>query len=191
MKQYSNFAVITFLGAALAACGGSDEGSGDTSANVFKPMLGTYTVACSGYQSLDTNVSDDGAVTITELVGADRAKVSIRARSYASPATDPGGRQCDAGKISTDMTVTGEMRDLGKTKTYTLSSGKKVSAKVVEVSCESFTLRKGQLRGTIPTSGAKTLMAYLVDGNKLYLSSGNREADGLGNGLSSRFGVKP
>ena len=89
------------------------------------------------------------------------------------------------------MTVTGEMRDLGKTKTYTLSSGKKVSAKVVEVSCESFTLRKGQLRGTIPTPGAKTLMAYLVDGNKLYLSSGNREADGLGDGLSSRFGVKP
>ena len=52
-------------------------------------------------------------------------------------------------------------------------------------------MRKGQLSGTIPTPGAKTQMAYLVDRNKLYLSSGNREADDLGNGLSTRFGVKP
>lgn len=191
MKPHSNFAVITLLCATLAACGGSDDGNGDTSANTFKPMLGTYTVACSGYQSRDTNVSEDGSVTITELVGADRAKVSIQARNYASPSTDPGGRQCDAAKVNTDLTVTGEIRDLGKTKTYTRPDGSKITAKVVEVSCETFTMRKGQLSGTIPTPGAKTLMAYLVDGNKLYLSSGNREADGLGNGLSTRFGVKP
>jgi len=42
----------------------------------------------------------------------------------------------------------------------------------------------------LPASGATTDIAYVLDGKKLYLAKGHREADGLGDSLSREIWVK-
>lgn len=191
---------VAALSAALAACGGGGGDGGGSEqasagANVFEGMQGTYVVACDGWIDPTNGVypssSNEGSITIAELVGTDRANVSLRSKSYESPAGDTSGGRCESTKQTGDITVTGQIRDLGTTKTYTGPNGTPVAAKVVEFTYYGFTLSKGSLDGvTVPLPNATTQIGYVLDGGKLYLGKGTRGADGLAKELGKRFGVK-
>ena len=191
---------VSALSAALAACGGGGgDGGGSEQAsagsNVFEGMQGTYVVACDGWSDptngLNRSWSSDGSITIAELVGTDRANVSLRSKGYESPAGDTSGGRCDSTKQTGDITVTGQIRDLGKTKNYTGADGKPVTAKVVEFTYYGFTLSMGSLDGvTVPLPNTTTQIGYVLDGNKLYVGKGSRGEDGLAKELGKRFGVK-
>jgi hypothetical protein len=194
-QRITNLLALTAIGAALAACGGggSSSDSAGSGSNVFEGMQGTYVVACDGWADpygLNESWSNDGSITVSELVGSDRANVSIRSKGYKSPAGDTSGGHCDSTKLDGDITVTGQIRDLGTTKVYTGPTGAPVTAKIVEFTYFGFTLAKGSLSGTIPLPNATTQIGFVLDGKNLYLGKGTRGADGLAKELGKRFGVK-
>lgn len=214
MKKFNNKSIVSLaamaaLSTLLSACGGGGSSSDGTDSvtsgpNAFKDMQVTYAVACKGWQETtytagvgvtpSANVSDQGSVAITALVGTDRANVTVHATAYKSAPNDPAGSKCDPAALTEDITVTGQIRDLGTTKLYAAPNGPagaKVTAKVVEFTYYGFTMAKGVLSGVdIPTPNMTTQVAYLIDGDKLYLGSGGRGADGLALHLATRFGVK-
>lgn len=179
MNHKTLFISAAIFLATLSGCGGGggDAGSSGNDNNVFRSLAGTYAVACKS-----TTIGEDGSVTIDGLSGSDRAQVSVNWRQYSQPS-------CASSTLVADATAKGEIRSLGKTKTYT-HLGQTVTAQVVEFTYTALTISKGSYSGSLPTFGTTTQMAYLLDGNKLYLSRGSRDADGVGTNLSPIAGVK-
>ena len=200
LKHFFGITLAAMIAATLAACGGGGSSSAGTATasagtdnNAFKDLQGTYAIACDGSADttgLNASWSNQGSVVVTDLVGSDKANVTLHSLSYTSPAGDSSGGRCDAARLSTDITVTGQIRALGTTKSYTGPTGAVVTAQVVEFTYYGFTIAKGSLSGTLPLPNTTTQIGYVIDGNKLYLGHGHRGADGLGDTLSSRFGVR-
>jgi len=189
--------LAAILSAALfVACGGGGS-SGDPAptapvvANAFSDLQGSYAVACRAQPGATTNYSDQLTITVSELIGTDRANVSVRARGYQSPAADKSGAQCDPAALTDDVTVTGQMRDLGRTVALKGPANKPVNVRLVELTYYGFTLAKGSLGDVaIPLPNATTQIGYLLDGNALYVTKGLRGLDASGAKLSSRFGER-
>ena len=192
------FALTIACCAALAACGGggssSDASTTPATANSFSTLQGSYAIACDGRidtSGLNPSQGSQATIVVGDLVGADKVNVSLRTLGYTTPKGDPRGGSCDPATLTGDLTVTAQIRDLGASKNYVNAAGATVSVKLVELSYVGLTLSKGTLSGlTIPMAGATTKVGYLLDGNKLYALKGGRGADGLGESLSPRFGVK-
>jgi hypothetical protein len=192
LKHFFGITLAATIAAALTACGGGGSSAG-TDNNPFKALQGTYAVACDGFADttgLNTSWSSQGSVAVTDLVGSDKANVTLHSLSYSSPAGDSSGGSCDAARLTTDLTVTGQIRALGTTKAYTDAGGATVAAQVVEFTYYGFTITKGSLSGTLPLPNTTTQIGYVLDGNKLYLGHGHRGTDGLGDALSRRYGLR-
>jgi hypothetical protein len=191
---------VCMSAALICACGGGGSDSTDTTSdatsstsNVFKDLVGTYTVACRNdvdVPNSSVNISSQGSVSVTQLVGSDRANVTLHALLYSSPASDISGTQCADAALDLDLTVAGQIRDLGKTKNVVTADGTHKVAKVVEFTFSGFTLGKGSIGGSVPALNTTTQIGYVFDGSKLYLGSGTRDADGIASSLHSRYGVK-
>jgi hypothetical protein len=193
---FGGMTFVATLGAALlAACGRAGIASAGGGVNVFEGLQGTYAVACARKalpsEAGAVTASDDGSVTVGDLVGADRANVSLRVREYESPSAATVVDRCSPARLTWDFIVFGQIRDLGKTKTYSGPVGSAANARVVEFTYHGFNLVQGSLRGMeLPLLDTKTQVAYLLDGNTLYLDEGPRGADGLASRLGKRFGVR-
>lgn len=195
-KFFGGLAFVATLAAALlAACGRSGMASASGAANAFKDLQGTYAVACAwkgpSTDAESAAVSDDGSVTVGELVGADKASVRLRIREYESPTGAASGDPCAPTRLSWDVIVFGQIRDLGKTRICPGPAGTAVKARVVEFTYRGFDLVKGSVRGMeLPLLDTTTQIAYLLDGNRLYLDQGPRDAGGPAGSLGKRFGVR-
>lgn len=177
--------------AALVACGGggssdSDSSSTQASANTspLAAMQGTYVAACDGQTFDSGSSSSQVTIIITAPAGGSEVDVSVHAKSYT------GSSDCAESTLAADVTVTGQLSNKSTTKTYTDSTGKSVTAKVLTFAYSGVTFSKGSFSGTLPVAGVTTDIAYVLDGSNLYLAKGVREADGLGDKLSTRVGVK-
>ena len=199
-------AVLAFSFTVLTACGGGGGSSGDeearssSSGNVFSATQGRYVVSCDDRSGGGHLWSLDGSVTVGELIGKDRVKITATRSDYEDAVQpDPsslgfikveqGSDRCDRTYLTKEVTITGEIRDLGATKTYVLN-GRSVVAKVVEFTYTGVTFHKGSFEGSLPMPGVTIKMAYVHDGQRLYLSTYRRDADGVGSKLTRLFGVK-
>jgi hypothetical protein len=166
--------VVFALSMLLAACGG---GGGDGSApaataNAFDSMIGTYTTGCV---VLGTQQSRQFTLTISNPVGADKVSGTATSKDYFS------NNSCDENALDKSFSVSGEATALAATKNIagSLFEPKTGMAKTAEFTFSALTISKGTFNGTIPIPGTKTPIGYLLEGNKLYVLSGSREADGL------------
>ena len=96
-----------------------------------------------------------------------------------------GSTDCAASTLNVDVTANGMLSDKGTTKNYPDATGKTVTAKVATFTYTGMTLSKGNLTMSLPTFGTTTDIAYVLDGNNLYVTKGVRGADGLGDSLST------
>lgn len=193
---------LTVIATALSACGGSssnnsDSGSGSTDASSkasastsIAQMGGTYILPCTGTTftpSSDPNTTNSESKTATITIKPEGSgKASIIAH-YQYFRNSP---RCDAAALDFDMTFMGTASDKAGSKNYKNADGKPVTASLVTVAYSGFKLSKGGLKFSLPRAGATTDMAYFVDNNRLYLSKGHREADGLGASLTKEGAVK-
>lgn len=181
----------TVIAAALSACGGGGGGDSSTDSSgkaaavtSIGQMGGTYVLPCKGetfeLSKLDGRRSEsrEGTIVITPDSGTGSATISMHSKYYKNSAN------CDSAALDFDMTFRGTATDAPGSKTYTNAAGKPVTAKVVTIAYAGFTLSKGNLDFALPTPGATTNMAYVVENNTLYVSKGRREADGLGDALA-------
>lgn len=193
-SRHIRFALAASTIATLAACGGGDDSSATPQVNVFEMAQGVYTVACDGYSDptggLNASWSSRGSITIEGLVGSDGATATIHSLDYGSPKGDLSGGSCTDTALTEDLTVKGQIRDLGTTKLVKRADGSSVAAKVLEFRFDAVTFSKGSFTGTLPAFGTTTRVPYLLVGNQLYLAKGGRDADGLAGELSPRVGVK-
>jgi len=180
INNIHRFALPLAISAMLASCGGGGGESGTGTAglsaqsNSFSALVGTYVLHCTA----GTNDSEQGTLVVSMPQGSDKASATIHSQYYASSTT------CEANKLDTDVTITGQIRDLASTVNRTLGSNT-VSAKVVEFRYDSLTLSKGTLSGSLPAFGGMTKVAYVVNGSNVYFTKGARLADGLGDSLTS------
>ena len=181
---------LTFIATALSACGGgggdsSTETSGKAVATSVAQIAGTYVLPCKGEDfrgssTLDgaTSDSETATIVITPDPATGNATISAHLKYYRNSAN------CDASTLDTDLTFLGTATDKAGSKNYTNAAGKPVTAKIATVVYTGLTLSKGNLEFSLPTPGATTSMAYVLENNTLYLSKGHREADGLGDALT-------
>jgi hypothetical protein len=183
---------VTLITAALGACGGggSDSSSNDasgksTASTSIAQMGGTYILPCRGttFQpsadpSADKSESETATIVITPDTVTGKASISAHHQYYRNSVN------CDAATLDSDLTFLGTASDKAGSKNYTNAAGKPVTAKVATIAYSGFTLSRGKLDLSLPTLGATTDMAYVLDNNTLYLSKGRREADGLGDALT-------
>jgi len=177
--------------AALTACGGggsSDSSSSSTEASAnaspLAAMQGTYVAACDGQTFDSGSSSSQVTIIVTAPAGSSEVGVSVQVKGYT------GSTDCAASTLDTDVTATGQLSSKSTTKTYTDATGKSVTAKVLTFTYSGVTFSKGSFSGTLPVPGVTTDIAYVLDGSDLYLAKGVRDADGLGDSLSKRVGVK-
>ena len=192
MKNFTGFIFIfavSLVTAALSACGGgssnNDAAAQTAAASSVAQMGGTYILPCtgeifSGPSSVDgaTRASRTVTIVITPDAATGNAKVSVHNQYYRN------SDKCDAAMLDEDLTFFGIASDKAGNKDYKTAAGKPVTAKVVSVAYTGLRLSKGNLKISLPTAGATTDMAYVLDNNTLYLSKGHREKDGLGDALT-------
>lgn len=181
---------LTFIASALSACGGgggdsSTETSGKAVASSVAQIAGTYVLPCKGEDfrgssTLDgaTSDSETATIVITPDPATGNATINARLKYYRNSAN------CDASTLDTDLTFLGTATDKAGSKSYTNAAGKPVTAKVATIVYTGLTLSKGNLKFSLPTPGATTDMAYVLENNTLYLSKGSRGADKLGDALT-------
>lgn len=119
--------------------------------------------------------------TATIVISSDstgKATISAHYQHYFNSAT------CEAEATDFDLTFLGTAVDKSGSKTYTNAAGKPVTASVATIAYTGFKFSKGNLKFSLPTAGATTNMAYVIENNTLYLAKGSREADGLGDSLT-------
>jgi hypothetical protein len=180
---------LVFGCAALSACGGGGGDSGGSSTegantNPLAAMQGTYVVACDGATHSSGSWSTQTTIVITAPAGGSEVDVSVHDKEYT------GSADCAASTLDDDVTVTGRITSKGTTKAYTTATGKSVTAKVLTFTYSGLTISKGNFILPLPTFGTTTDIAYVLDGGNLYGAKGGRGADGLGDSLSARAGVK-
>lgn len=192
MKKIISVIALSASTMLLSACGGGggDSSSGtptvaatSTAANSLNALNGTYVLACTDetYKNGPAE-SSQGTLTV-ESVGAGN-KATAHFQYYK------GSANCAPATIDTDATIDGPLNGKSSTKNYTDATGKTLTANVVNFGYANFTLARGNLTVSLPTPGATTDIAYVLDGKKLYLAKGHREADGLGDSLSRDILVK-
>jgi hypothetical protein len=190
---------MSLLSVLLIACGGGGGGgsvgsaSGATGpapvANAFDSVLGTYSTGCysetyntytysppaSPVVSGTVTTSYFKTIVLKNVTGADKATVVYSAKEYANNGT------CAATALDFDVTVEAQLTSLGTTKAITGSiyGPKSGVAKIVEARYDSISLAKGILSGGLPAFGTKGKGGYLIEGDKLYLLKGARQADGV------------
>ncbi len=183
---------LTFVATALSACGGGGGGDSSTDAagkaaavTSIAQMAGTYVMPCTGKTfppSSDPTAAKSESQTATIVISADaasgKASVSARSQTYLNSAN------CEAAALDFDLTFRGTAVDKPGSKNYTSAVGKSVTASVATIAYTGFTFAKGNLNISLPSAGATTDMAYVLENNTLYLSKGHREADGLGDALT-------
>lgn len=187
VARFKRIGFLTACGLALslAACGGGGSGGSTTpDASPWAALQGTYVVGCDGETSntVTDTFSTQGTITIT--TDGSETNVSVRFLSYL------GDAHCADAALVADATLTGKLTDKGKTKVYTDVSGKSVTARVFTFTYGGVTLAKGVVEGALPLPGITTDMAYVLDGGTLRLTVGGRTADGLGDRLSPRVGIR-
>jgi hypothetical protein len=170
--------------AVLYACGGGGGSDTPTPAggatNPFTAMVGTYSTGCGPDGATGSDIT---IVTISAPVGADKATISAQSKSFT------GSTTCADAAKDFDLTVNGELTALAATKTIT-GSGKTGKANTVAFKYSGLKLSGGSLNMPIPAAGTTSTGGYLLEGNKLYVLSGSRGADGLPDSFSSGVYVK-
>lgn len=193
MNSFTNITSIIVLSASavlLSACGGGSSSVGTNVApsaavNLLAPLTGTYLVACTRINPESAKLeSEQASIIVTPDATTNGATVSMHARYYA------GSIDCAAATLDTDLTVSGQLSDMGSSKNFSDATGKTLSAKVASFTYSGLTLSKGNLSGSLPTFGAKALIAYVLIGNNLLVSKGHRDVNGVGDSLSDRVAVK-
>ncbi|MFN6997192.1 MAG: hypothetical protein ACK4PH_23600 [Aquincola tertiaricarbonis] len=186
----------------LTACGGGggeDDGtdaasSGDaTATNGLAPLLGSYAVACESITQPSgepAHESSQGSLVISATDDPGLAAVVIHAQAYEGASGDDSGARCDPSKLVLDLRISGHIRDLGRRKAIRAADNSTVNAKVVEFTYTGLRLSKGSFSGQLPSLNVTTQVAYVLDNGNLRLSSGPREADGVGARLTRRVGVR-
>jgi hypothetical protein len=189
----SMFTLIS-IALALSACGGGDDsdsnGSNDaagksTAGASMAQMSGTYVLPCTGATFAPSSDPDDAkseSKTATIVIAPDatgKASINAHYQYYRNSAN------CDPATLDFDMTFLGTATDKPGSKNYTNAAGKPVTASIATIAYSGFRLAKGNLNVSLPTPGATTDMAYVLENNTLYLSKGRREADGLGDALTA------
>lgn len=186
--------LVAFSTLLLVACGGGGNSSTDTtttattttaSTDTFAALKATYVLACTGetFRNLDGTISkvesSQGTVIVATASGSTATTVSLRSQYYL------GSTDCAASTLNTDVTANGTLSDKGTTKNYTDATGKTVTAKIATFTYTGMTLSKGNLTMSLPTFGTTTDIAYVLDGNNLYVTKGVRGTDGLGDSLTT------
>lgn len=187
MKKIISVIVLSALAVLLNACGGGSSSSGSTSSNIsatintLDALRGTYVMACKGDNNNGAaGESSQGTTTITTTPGSTGgAVVSMHLLNYT------GSTNCSASTLDTDVTVNGQVSGKGTTKNYIDATGSTVTANVVTFTYTGMTLAVGNLAGSLPVAGVTTDVAYVLNGNNLYVSKGHRGADGLGDSLTT------
>lgn len=180
---------LSVSAAVLAGCGGGSSSPAGTApsavANVLAPLQATYLIACTSLDSSDGKLeSEHATIIITPDASSNGAEVSMHAQHYV------GSANCASGTLDTDLTVKGKLSDKGTSKNFKDAAGNTVVGKVVSFTYTGLTLSKGNLSGSLPTFGTTATVAYVLTGNKLYVSKGHRGADGIGDVLSTEVIVK-
>ncbi len=187
--KFHKFAFLAVAAATLVACGGGGGGGSAPAAttpvaNAFDATVGTYSTGCLkeivGYGVGFTPIygSVRGTVVVSDPVGDKAATISVRSEEFNT------SDSCDAAKINEDITIKGQVTDLGTTKTVS-NSTRTITAKVVEFRYDSLKISMGSLTGTLPTLGTKGKGGYAIEGNKAYVLKGTRGADGVQSELST------
>ncbi len=189
--------VVSLVSTLLMACGGGGAGgaasvspTGSTPvANAFDTVLGTYSTGCYSETSNTYTYNPpavpvvSGTVTtsffetlvLKNAAGTDKATLIYSNKEYANNGT------CSAAALDFEATVEAQLTSLGTTKAITGSiyGPKSGVAKIVEARYDAITLAKGVLGGGLPAFGTKGKGGYLIEGDKLYLLKGARQADGV------------
>jgi hypothetical protein len=171
---------------ALVACGshGDSEASADANSGLPASMQGTYVVACTGdTRQASSGESNQGTITIIAPAGDSAVHFGVHKQVYV------GSTDCSASTLSSDFTATGRLSPKGTTRTYADASGS-VTVGVATFVVSGAIFSKGNSSRSLPTPGQTTDLDYVLDGNKLYVSNGDRSADSLMLSLSPRAGVR-
>lgn len=180
---------LSVSAAVLAGCGGGNSSPAGTApsavVNVLAPLQATYLIACESLDSSEGPLrSEQATIIITPDASSNGAEVSIHAQHYV------GSSNCASGTLDIDLTVRGKLSDKGTSKNFKDAAGNTVSGKVVSFTYTGLTLSKGNWSGSLPTFGTTATVAYVLTGNKLYVSKGHRGADSIGDTLSTQAAVK-
>ena len=189
-RRRLHFGRATAWVCSVAACGGGNEpvstpAPGDTSANVFASLAGSYASGCVVYQAASgpssASSSEESSATVSNLAGTDKATVSLRNKFYS------GSENCAPATLDTDVTIGGQVTHRAATKVVsgTVANPKSGTAQIGEFRYDSLTLSKGSLNIALPTFGTTAQVAYLVEGSKVFVISGSRSPDGLGSRFSN------
>ena len=183
---------LVSIASVLSACGGGGDSSGSndaagksTASTSIAQMGGTYVMPCTGTtfapsSDPDAAKSESKAATIVITPDSTTGKAGISAhyQYYRNSAN------CDAAAIDFDLTFLGTASDKAGSKNFKNAEGKPVAANLATITYSGFRFSKGVLNMSLPTAGATTDMAYVLEKNTLYLSKGHREADTLGDSLT-------
>lgn len=181
--KISYFAFLAVATAALTACGGGGGGSSATPVIADQSLaayVGTYKTNCDLDNTGDPKLNHADLGTL--VINAD-GSITINSQSFDTPkpATTSGNFCGASATVTEDITVSGTIALLPGTKTITapvptLKSG---VVKTAELTYTALKISKGSISGTLPAFGSKGKAGFLVEGNKVYVLSGTRDADGL------------
>jgi hypothetical protein len=176
MKLYQ-FAFLSLSAAILTACGGGGGGSDSAPSSSAAPPSYSYLDAGTYSSGCFVRTINPGSISAeinTFTIGSDRS-VSVNTQQFTAPSGSTA--PCAITGLVKDLTLNGKGNLLAGKKGIT--TGKTGSAELAEFTFEGFKLSKGSLTGSLPAFGTKTKAGFLVEGNKLYVLSGPREADGF------------
>jgi hypothetical protein len=182
MKLSLLFVSIT-IAASLTACGGGGGGDAPAPAPAntsFSSYSGTYITNCYPYAKGSRDAYLE-TVTITAS-----GEVTAQSRRFSSTTSATAATCTDAAATVTfDLSVKGTavLQAVTKSITAKTPTEKSGTAATAEFTLKSLTLGKGSL-DNIPLPNATSKVGFLLEGNKLYVLSGTREADGLADGFS-------
>ena len=182
--KLSYFAFLAVATAALTACGGGGGGGSTTpptaSDQSLAAYVGTYKTTCDLFNTGDPSFNHAELGIL--VVNADgNATISSQSFDTPKPATTSGNYCAASATITEDITVSGTVALLPGTKTITapVSTLKSGTVKTAEFTYTALKISKGSISGTLPAFGSKAKAGFLVEGNKVYVLSGTRDADGL------------
>jgi hypothetical protein len=185
--KFLKLALLPVVAVTLLACGGGGSSTPAASSDQsLAAYVGTYKTGCDLVNTGDPTLNHADLGTV--VINAD-GSIAVSSQSFDTPkpATTSGNYCASSATVTEDITVSGTAVLLPGTKTInapvsTLKSG---VVKTAEFTYTAIKISKGSIGGTLPAFGTKGKAGFLVEGNKVYVLSGTRDADGLPGSFSN------
>lgn len=191
-------AVIGGAVGVLVACGGGSDDAAPDVATGLAANVGNYEVACNGRTEtaegpitfIGSHQYASGSMNIAHSAETGKTTVEATRRAYESKGSDNSADTCAASSLISDVTVMGEIKELGTTKDYVDTKGRNVTTRIVEFTYTGVRFRHGSFTGSLPVPGVTKKIGYAFVDGQLHLTKGHQGTDGMGERLSEETAVK-